>query len=61
MSDMCDVVTGECECSEGVGGSDCSYCIDGYFNYTSIGCTCKIFTLNLVYSEISLSGHLCTM
>ena len=34
------MVTGECECSEGVGGRECDFCLHGYFNYSPTdGCT----------------------
>ena len=36
------MVTGECECSEGVGGRGCDFCLPGYFNFSPIdGCTRK--------------------
>lgn len=34
VGEECDVVTGECECREGVGGLDCSYCLPGLFDYS---------------------------
>ena len=36
---MCDADTGACPCQSGVGGVDCSSCLEGYFNYTAEGCT----------------------
>ena len=36
---MCDVVTGQCPCSPGVGGADCSSCRNGYYNFTAEGCS----------------------
>ena len=42
LSGNCDVVTGECECSEGVGGRGCDFCLHGYFNFSPTdGCTRK--------------------
>ena len=39
VSDVCDGVTGLCECRDGVSGGDCSYCLPGYFNFSTDGCT----------------------
>ena len=39
ISSDCDEVTGTCRCNEGVGEDDCSACLDGFFNFTSSGCT----------------------
>ena len=39
ISNDCDDVTGMCRCNEGVGEDDCSACLDGFFNFTTTGCT----------------------
>ncbi len=38
-SEVCDAVTGVCPCQPGVGGDDCSNCLNGFYNFTAQGCT----------------------
>ena len=35
----CNQVTGECICRTGVSGRSCEVCMEGWFNFTSSGCT----------------------
>ena len=36
---MCDEVTGRCPCNPGVGGDECSICLDGFYGFSPQGCT----------------------
>ena len=49
VSDVCDNVTGQCQCISGVGGRTCDRCLDNHFNSTHlIGCQARQhFTISL--------------
>ncbi len=51
MSEVCDAVSGVCPCQPGVTGSDCSKCLDGYYNFTAQGCTGKTIFI-FIYIQV---------
>ena len=35
---LCDPVTGDCSCKQGVEGDSCDTCLPGYYGYSEEGC-----------------------
>lgn len=50
--DVCDPVSGKCECKPGVFGLKCDTCLEGYYGFSENGCKCECFSQIFFYSSV---------
>ncbi len=61
VDSLCDAFGGVCSCKNGVGGGRCSYCENGWFNFSSNGCQSTRSHNTLIHTcsavELLFRGH----
>lgn len=56
VSTICDPVSGLCDCKPGVFGAGCDTCLDGYYDFSDVGCKCKNIDKILIHSSRVILG-----
>lgn len=58
MSLVCNQQSGQCPCRPGVSGEKCSSCLDGYYGFSSNGCTsCDCSTQYALSAQCNETGQ----